>query len=386
MSEHRYILEKYSGPSTRYTCPGCKKPREFSRYVDSSTGQHVHSDVGKCNREDRCGYHYTPSQHFSETGIKPDHTDFVPTPEPKREPSFIDPSIMEQTLTGYGYNALVTFLRGRFGDIATREAVKLYRIGTSKKWKGASIFWQIDTAGMVRTGKIMQYDKNGHRVKEPHSRITWVHSELNIEGFSLFQCLFGEHLLKEYADKTVCLVESEKTAITAAILLPGYVWIATGGKNGSRWSDPASFIALKGRSVILFPDLGAFDQWSEKAEKVKHLANISVSDILEKIATDEDRENGLDIADYLLRKNKVSCMAPASVGAGSDPGPDAGISNIEIKVLVKQAERSGTQGFTEAEKALIGDHFSHINPRYKDLFEVFDLQYGEPIELTTTPF
>ena len=46
-------------------------------------------------------------------------------------------------------------------------------------------------------------------------------------------------------------------------------------------SDPDSFIVMKGRSVILFPDLGAFDQWSEKAEKIEHLANISVSDVLE---------------------------------------------------------------------------------------------------------
>jgi hypothetical protein len=63
---------------------------------------------------------------------------------------------------------------------------------------------------------------------------------------------------------------------------------------------------LKGRNVILFPDLKAFDKWSEKANEIKTIVGckISVSDLLEQIATDEERENGFDIADYLIREIK----------------------------------------------------------------------------------
>lgn len=60
---------------------------------------------------------------------------------------------------------------------------------------------------------------------------------------------------------------------------------------------------LKGRDVIIYPDLGAFDDWSKKAQELARQIgfNVVVSDILEKTATDEERENGYDIADYLIR-------------------------------------------------------------------------------------
>ncbi len=44
-----------------------------------------------------------------------------------------------------------------------------------------AVFWQVDVKGRIRTGKIMLYDpKTGHRVKEPHSYVCWVHSELKL--------------------------------------------------------------------------------------------------------------------------------------------------------------------------------------------------------------
>ena len=48
------------------------------------------------------------------------------------------------------------------------------------------------------------------------------------------QCLFGEHLLA-YASsmaRTVAIVESEKTALIAALFIPDLVWLATGGMHG----------------------------------------------------------------------------------------------------------------------------------------------------------
>ena len=59
-------LQPYKGKSTRHTCPSCKTKSSFTRYLDGNTGQPIHPTVGKCNREIKCGYHYTPRQYFSD--------------------------------------------------------------------------------------------------------------------------------------------------------------------------------------------------------------------------------------------------------------------------------------------------------------------------------
>jgi len=58
---------------------------------------------------------------------------------------------------------------------------------------------------------------------------------------------------------------------------------------------------LRGREVILFPDLGAEESWATKILTLrKHGINCSISS-LKGIASEEDVANGYDIADYLLR-------------------------------------------------------------------------------------
>lgn len=97
-----------------------------------------------------------------------------------------------------------------------------------------------------------------------------MHARLKREGvlpdeWELSQCLFGEHLLKGRPGDTVCLVESEKSAVIGSGVMPGYVWLATGGKQNLKTEKCE---CLKGRNVILFPDLGAFDVWKEKGEAI----------------------------------------------------------------------------------------------------------------------
>lgn len=58
---------------------------------------------------------------------------------------------------------------------------------------------------------------------------------------------------------------------------------------------------LAGRKAFLFPDLGAYHAWAEKAAKLSEICHFTVSDILERIATEQDIKDGLDIADYLIR-------------------------------------------------------------------------------------
>jgi hypothetical protein len=58
---------------------------------------------------------------------------------------------------------------------------------------------------------------------------------------------------------------------------------------------------LKGRKVILFPDLNAFDKWSKKARELSNLADFTVSELLESKASAMEKELWYDIADYVLK-------------------------------------------------------------------------------------
>ena len=58
---------------------------------------------------------------------------------------------------------------------------------------------------------------------------------------------------------------------------------------------------LRGRDVTLVPDLAAADRWKEKARMLSGICkSVTVSDMLEQIATEEQRKQGLDIADFFL--------------------------------------------------------------------------------------
>lgn len=110
-------------------------------------------------------------------------------------------------------------------------------------------------AGTGADRKIMLYDPvAGHRIKEPHAYVGWVHSELHLPDFCLQQCLFGEHLLNRPTSAPVMLVESEKTAVVMCHFMPDYIRLAMGGKNGSFNREAMS--VLRDREVTLIPDLG----------------------------------------------------------------------------------------------------------------------------------
>ena len=164
MKEHKYILEPYKGMNTRYRCPSCQqRDKTFSLYIDTETGEHIHPTVGRCNRESNCGHHYTPKQYFQDNNFSfdtPQPKAYKPrpvTPQPKPV-SFIPVEVFKASLKAHETNHFVQFLIDLFGVEVASQLVSSYFIATSKHWNGATVFWQIDTQGKVRTGKIMLYN------------------------------------------------------------------------------------------------------------------------------------------------------------------------------------------------------------------------------------
>ena len=159
MPDYLYRLAPYRGPQSRHTCPSCQKPRQFVRYIHVQTGAPLGERVGRCNREVKCGYHYPPREYLAEQRVKPHSPLSNPTPLQHPVPlSYIDPHLFKQSLKGYGQNYFVQYLKSLLGPEQTQALITKFHIGTSKRWSGATIFWQMDLQGRLRAGKIMLLD------------------------------------------------------------------------------------------------------------------------------------------------------------------------------------------------------------------------------------
>lgn len=294
-----HSLKKYDynlDPGSRkFRCPACGKKR-FVRYIDNRAGEYLPLKYGRCDREQNCKYHHSPfdDQYASRHSNKSDWRNFQVKPKPKKKPQFIPSEMLKKSMSNYENNSFIKYLHSLFDPETVRELIVKYRIGTSSKVTGGCIFYQVDITGLVRRGKIMSYGKDGHKLKNGFSS---VHAQLGWNDQLPPWRFFGEHLLKD-CGKTVAIVESEKTAMIASVYLPELVWLATGTKSTLR----AKYAhALEARRVILYPDLGCYEEWNRN--NLVNICNVSTSTFLEDYADNHDLKDGSDIADYLVKTN-----------------------------------------------------------------------------------
>ena len=305
MNEYRFHLDN-SKPKIKGVCPRCQR-RKLTYYIDDTgefTQRFRDANVGRCDRENNCEYEFKPSEYFAghPMDVTKRWSPIRKAPPPKPPTSYISNDVMKASLSGYEHDNLFRFLAKLFGEEEARKLYTLYNVGHSDQWSGATVFWQIDAAGRIRAGKVMAYGEDGHRVKgSQYARVSWVHSLLKLPDFNLCQCFFGEHLLAANPSAKVVIVESEKSAIICTHFFPSFIWIATGGKAGCFNVDASK--VLRGRDVLLLPDLGAEDEWNKKAEMLRPICkSVKLLTTLTEKATDEQRSKGLDIADSLLEQ------------------------------------------------------------------------------------
>ena len=206
------------------------------------------------------------------------------------------------------------------------HASSRYRLGMSRD--GGVIFWQISRSGTVYDGKIMYYRPDCHR--DHHRHPTWVSAELKRfylspddelnEVIQPAHSLFGLHLLQaagqegsaehseEKRDKTVAVVESEKTAVICSELFPDYFWMATGGLSEL---SASKLLSLRGRKIILFPDTDpegtAYRTWYQVAHEAEWLLGhpVTVSPLLEQHATPTQKAAKIDLVDFLSQGSEA---------------------------------------------------------------------------------
>lgn len=183
--------------------------------------------------------------------------------------------------------ALFAWMAQEFGESATSFIFSVYMVGASKHTAPngyrAAAFPYIDTAQRVVDCKLFHIDPTtGSRKtaaplrswtdregKQQELRSSWALAEMNAdrrrrnlpELNRAKWCNFGDHLLPERPTAEVALVESEKTALIAALTYPDKIWIAVGSKNNLTPERCKPYI---GREVILFPDR---DNYNDKPRK-----------------------------------------------------------------------------------------------------------------------
>jgi hypothetical protein len=322
---YKYSLDK---TSKKFNCPDCEK-KTFVKYFDHHTNEYLDFDVGRCDRESNCGYHKYPEKNnpFQQQPLK------VVINKPK---SILHPNQVAIHGRNFKNNNFIQFLKKYFKDDEIKSVILKYFIGTSSFWNGATVFWQINNKEEVVAGKIMLYDtQNGKRVKTPSNHINWIHKTEKIKDFELQQCFFGLHLINEFPNTTIALVESEKTALIMSLFLPDYLWLATGSKANLKKELVA---AIKKFDIIIFPDKSEFEDWNKKVLELKLDGfNIKCSNLLE----NKEAEKGSDLADFFIQSRY------------SDEAAKTKIS------------------YTNAENQI--NNLAQINPEILNLIKTFDL-------------
>lgn len=336
-TEFRFRLDK---GSKKYHCPQCGK-KTFVRFIDIEKAELIPEQYGRCDRESKCNYYLNPyldgyakeiwkqeqGQNFDFKNFK--KRNYVARCYKETEPIFFDFETFKKTLKGYEENVfiqnLISSIRFPFPIDEVVKVIELYRLGTVTKGyrKGATTFPFIDINGNVRTIQVKQFDEHNHTKGTDflHSIIernyklkneclpNWLQKYIDQE--KRVSCLFGEHLLKQYPNNPIALVEAPKTAIYGSLYFGNItnesqlIWLAVYNKSSFSFDK---LKILEGREIYVFPDLSkdgsTFQEWKHKAKNYESkLINTTFifSDLLERLAPQHNKNEGSDLADFLIQ-------------------------------------------------------------------------------------
>lgn len=252
--------------------------------------------------------------------------DFKPKP-----PVSIPVEVLKQTLQAERYpaNSFINYLiKKGIPKSEIEKVIALYYLGTVIKgdYSGAITFPFIDIKGNVNAIQVKNFDQDNHT-----TATTFLHAIIarhyTSEGKALpewlaayfdqdkrIRCLFGEHLLNRYPNNPIALVEAPKTAVYGSLYFGGpdesasnFLWLAVYNKSSFTFDK---IKVLEGRKVFVFPDLSkdgaTFKEWQTKANDYQNRltgTQFIFSDLLERLAPESDRNEGGDLADFLIKLN-----------------------------------------------------------------------------------
>lgn len=355
MDKHQQIFEplpKLELDKKRFRAKHCpcgksNKDGKFVPYVG-------HENKGYCHS---CGETFLPELP------KAEHWNLhqpIKYPKPKiqeqKKIDFIPGTLFKKQLSNaihlYSQNHFIQWMgntqRGQFAFESKTiiQLIESYFLCNSKKYKGWILFPYIDINGDIRDIKAIDYNpttgkriatKNGDSQNKCHfiGKAILSNPEANTE-----RCYYGEHLLRGNY-KLVRIFESEATATYAAPFYKDSVCIATGGNNGCKWTEKNKCSVLQGRTVILYPDIDAHDNWEHNAEILRGYGiNVQVSQLIKNNALKFAKQNRIDycelvqlkydLRDILKHKRLSDFMKPEDTVL-----PPAVQPSLDIEILPK---------------------------------------------------
>lgn len=200
-----------------------------------------------------------------------------------------------------------------FSEEQIRLAFRKYCVQTSilPFRKNAAIFWYKPNGYQTLAYRIAQFDEYGHLIKD-RDREYPITKSIDVLREHKY-CFFGRHLIKNEATrgKTICIVESEKTAIIASMVYPDAIWLAT----SSSWYLNSYNVDFNTSNVVLFPDLDVHDV-NDEDYNLKHdwyllinegwLQGARISGFIEKYVKEHNKPHSYDIADYILENYNIN--------------------------------------------------------------------------------
>ncbi len=282
-------------------------------------------DCGICDHSNRCGYHYPPRELFRDhPELRPDDMsrDYpqVGRGFPSRDSGFIRANGSQMFALQSNEYHQTEFFPLSWAEKATRRESTFSRWFMSLPWDDelkrkvlaeyyvgatendvfvdrqnrgkAAVFWMIDEQQRVHDAKLIAYNPDGHRAQGWGNSMRSI-CEKSGKGPQLEQTekvLFGLHLIERYPEKTVYIVESEKSALICACQYPQHLWLATGGCGNLQASK---LKPLMNRKIVVCPDSGEYHKWCERMKESGH-RQYEVMDVFEAY------EPNTDIADVIL--------------------------------------------------------------------------------------
>lgn len=302
---YRYILETTTTAAARSRrqktqCPACHS-NSFVMYIDTlNNNDYVSFGVGRCDKENNCGYHKRPEANKNTNYIKTAATNDLKLIKQLNSLTVQD---FENTRNDFTNVDLLEYFKNKFGVAMVEHCIQRYMLGnsnhkfTEKDSSNHVVFWYLNEHKQPLNAKIMAYDINsGSRQKQPLNCVTWLHYLLKKDKQP--PSLFGLHLLSDRlpntALKVIVIVESEKTALICSYYFPEFTWLATGGKNNLKIEMLKN---LKHRKVLLIPDTDSVELWRDLVSKNNLFIKFQILNLSKIFGC-----SGVDFADLLTDK------------------------------------------------------------------------------------
>ena len=219
-------------------------------------------------------------------------------PEVRKEVAFIMPSMpMVEACRADEFEFFQPWIeRGKLSVEQMQRACERYFLGKTKS--GTPIFWMIDD---------MMEPLDAHIGKGWISEMLKKREPL-LEYWQVQHCLFGLHLLSLTENKTICVVESEASAVVLSELFPESIWMAYATTGHL---TPDLFAPLEGQTVILYPrtdpTLSTYIFFRDLVNQTLRFydLDLSVDRTLEDYATEDQKEREIDLIDFLLENSAI---------------------------------------------------------------------------------